>query len=204
MAFLLPKNTKVFITTENTAMGVTATTHPAAEEETTTTLGVNGAIKGIGKLGDVTASTNTKDRFRFLEGIEVSGDYEEEEADFFSTARKYKMSVKQTWEITLTMKHVDEVMSVLDDSGRFGCYGATEVAGGMYNLEEQADDYGYRIYIYRNGKWDIFAHGTIAPEGHSIDYDPTASAVESVTFIGNYWIKSCPEADIENVINLDE
>lgn len=204
MAFLLPRNTKVFITTENTYLGVQATAVPSVPVATTTTVGVSGDIKGIGKLADVVAGTNTKDRFKYLEGIEVTGDWEDEEADFFSTAKKYKMSIKQNWEITLTMKHHDEIMSLLDGSGRFGCYGTAMPGGGMYNLEEQDDDYGYRLYIYRNGSWDVFAHGVIKPDGHKIEYDPTVSAVESVTFAGNYWIKNCTESAIDDVITVDE
>jgi len=204
MVFLLPRNTKVFITTENDKLGVQTTGNATVPVVSTTAVGVSGTTKGVGKLGDVTASTNTKDRFRFLEGIEVSGGWEDEEADFFSTSKKYKMNLKKKWEITLTMKHVDEVMSRLSDGGRFGCYGTSELTGGMYNLEEQMSDYGYRIYVYRNGSWDVFAHGSMTPDGHKIEYYPKASAVESVTFSGEYWIKDCKEADIKKVINVDE
>ena len=204
MVFLLPRNTKVFITTENDKLGVDASTNPVVPITTTTNVGISGATKGIGKRTDVSTETNVKDRFRFLEGIEVSGNWEDEEADFFSTAKKYKISVKQKWEITLTMKHSNEILSLLSNGGRFACYGTTMPGGAMYNLEEQGSDYGYRLYIYRGGSWDIFAHGSIAPEGHKIEYDPTASAVESITFTGEYWTKHCLKTNISSVINVDE
>ena len=195
MAFLRGKSVRVFITTENGGGGVILTGSSPDSTSTSVGIGSGAATLGIGRLGQLTTSSNTTDLVPFVEGIDISKGWEDENSNFFNTQKEYHIPQRKRWEVTITRKSENTAFSLLASGARHGVTGSA--SGALHSgLTEMLSSSGYRIYLYDGTKWDVQYHGVIPADGYTEKMDPVKSKVESIKFVGNEWSTSLGDAAI--------
>ncbi len=195
MGFLPGRLYAVYITTEHSTGYVILT--GSAPDSTTTSCSINGTNLGVGKLGNVTTSSNTVDKVPFCEGMDIVKGWEDETANFFGTQKDYAIPIRKKWSITLTIKAANKGFSLLWNGARYGVTGSA--TGQLHTgLTEIKGDTGYRLYIFDGTKWDVFYHGIVTD--YTDKPDPSKAVVQTVKFSGNEWSTSLGDAAISGAM----
>ena len=193
MGYIPGKNIMVFITTENSAAGVVLTgTAPAA---TTASTGMGSGTLGVGKLGSLTASTDVSQKITNVEGLDVARTWEDDAFTPYGQGKEVTVPVRKKFDMTITRKSPGNgaFAKLFEGGGRHGPRDTSSMEDGTNEL---ASTSGYRIYVYKNGTWDVYYHAFISPDGFTETYDPLKVIIESVKFTGNLWSASVLTASL--------
>lgn len=200
MTYIRGKNVLMFITTEGAGCIDLSTAAPTVS--TATTVGLSNTTVGIGKLGQVTAASNTTDKVKFVEGVDVTMAWEDEQATFFGGAKEYNIPHRKKFEVSITRKPEDKVFEKLACWARFGINGTTSAALNS-GVEERTSMSGYRIYLYDGTNWDIFYHAELPADGYKPALDPAKATTETIKFVGNEWSSSVAVASISASLAIE-
>jgi len=186
MVYVRGKDCKVFITTENTGAGVLLTGNTAAADA-----GASGmtAGSGVGKLGNVTAVTDSEDAFVNVEGVQYTPGHESETKNLFGSAKERLIPQRMKFDISITVTGRGRELAKLYHGARFGAMNSTTLYNGTE--ENMGSDVGYRIYLIIGGKATVFYHAVIPDDGYKEELDPQKVSVQTIKFVGNLW-----EADV--------
>lgn len=191
MTYIRGKNIKVFITTEHATASINLS--GATASVGTGSTGFSAATAGVGKLGACTGYGSVDQIIKFVEGIDVSMGWEDQQDTFFGGAKEYHIPHRKKFEITITRKAEDKNLAKLADSARWGVNSTNSLNSGC---EELTSISGYRLYVYDGTNYDVFYHGIIPAEGYTETPDPSKALVQTIKFVGNDWSTSLGSASI--------
>jgi len=189
---------KLFITTENAGGSVNCSGDLPTASSVTTGIGPNGATKGIGVLGMVTAYNNadaTTSEIKNITSIQPNFGWKDDPKTIYGNTRDMDNPIRQSWDITFTRLKNDDTFALLVDSARFGVTGSGAGVGLFDGSGIMPDTTGYRIYLFDGSKIALGYNGTIAGDGVKETLAPTGITEESITIRGGKWASSITSGD---------
>ena len=187
MAFKRGPQYRVFISTENPS-GSVGCDAAIATASTASGYGPNAALKGVAKLGEMTATTNTGSEIKNLSGIEPVWKWEDDPFTVFGQSRPLDNPIRKAWEVTLTKKGEDKTLLKLVDVARFGVTGTTPAL--FDGLNTMPNDTGYRVFVWDGESFYVGYQGTISPDGYKETLSPTGVTEQAIVFRGGRWSAS--------------
>jgi hypothetical protein len=187
MVYIPGKNLKAFITTEHPTAGVILTGSGALPCGSTSGLGAGATDSskyGIAPLGSLTTHSDTTNRIRNIEGVDLKPSYEDDTFQPYGTDADHDVQLRKTFEITITKKQESPAYRVLFDGGRAGVLATNSLQPTDWDY---ADTFGYRIYLWDGVSWIVLYHATMPADGHSEGFDNNKIKTEVLKFKGNYW-----------------
>jgi len=193
--------TSVFITTENTALGL-AFIAGGVEASIAALKTDEGA--GVNKLG--TALPGTADLYgeypAQITDVTSMGYTPERVTEDLSVFDKNKMDIKFTHsksaEITISRLMTHTGFKKLYGSAPYGVGGSAVVSANIYNGMTRYDDsYGFRlVFMKGDGTFDIFYHCKFASDGHSESTEKDSVQVEELKFVTKYYELGRPTVNV--------
>ena len=171
MVFYLGKDVSVYLTTENTTLGVTPKidgTTSVVDSETATF-----AAKLAGTVTEVADVTS----------IDLGIGSMDEDIAYFGQRTALKAEIKKETTLSLSSKKSDYNQEVIWDSIRYGLTGSTvSDASIMSGLAEPTVEYGYRAYVHLSGSDEVMTIPNCVVQSHSVSINADGTTEQTLEF----------------------
>ena len=168
MTFYLGKDVSVYLTTENTTIGVSPATGSLSVVNTAT-------ATFAAKLGGTVTEQSD------LTAVDLSIGAMDEDITYFGMRTALKAEIKKETSLTLSRKKSDPLMEYVFDKLRYGLTG-TAVADTsiMDGLEQPTVEYGYRAYVHLSGTSEVMTIPNCVVTSHSVTINADGTTDETI------------------------
>ena len=174
MAFYLGKDVAVYLTTENTTIGVTPLTTTAGSGSVTT-----GSTATFAAQLDGTATEQTN-----ITSVDLGIGAMDEDITYFGMRTALKAEIKKETTLSLTRKKSDDDWTLVFDKLRYGLTGTTEDDTSINSgLAEPTVEYGYRAFVHLSGSSDVMSVPNCVVQGHSITMNADGTTEETLELV---------------------
>tara|TARA_R100000963_G_C4639485_1_gene103203 strand:+ start:391 stop:972 length:582 start_codon:yes stop_codon:yes gene_type:complete len=174
MVFYLGKDVSVYLTTENTTLGVSPKIDGSTNVVNTATATFAAKLAGtVTEVGDVTS-------------LDLSIGAMDEDISYFGQRTALKAEIKKATSLTLTSKKSDFNQEVIWDTIRYGLTGSTvSDASIMSGLAEPTIEYGYRAYVHLSGTNEVMTIPNCVVQSHSVSINADGTTEQTLELMSS-------------------
>ena len=171
MVFYLGKDVSVYLTTENTTLGVSPKIDGTTNVVDSATATFAAKLAGtVTQVADVTS-------------IDLGIGSMDEDIAYFGQRTALKAEIKKETTLSLSTKKSDFNQEVIWDTIRYGLTGSTvSDASIMSGLAEPTVEYGYRAYVHLSGTSEVMTIPNCVVQSHSVSINPDGTTEETLEF----------------------
>tara|TARA_R100000995_G_C3471890_1_gene118774 strand:+ start:426 stop:1019 length:594 start_codon:yes stop_codon:yes gene_type:complete len=173
MVFYLGKDVSVYLSTENSTLGVSPATGSTSVVNTST---ATFAVK-LQDGGSAVTETEQSD----LTAVDLSIGALDEDITYFGMRTALKAEIKKETTLTLTRKKSDPLYEYVFDKLRYGLSG-TSVNDTSINdgLSEPTVEYGYRAYVHLSGTSEVMTIPNCVVSAHTVSLSADGTTEETL------------------------
>ena len=174
MVFYLGKDVSVYLTTENTTLGVSPKIDGSTNVVDSATATFAAKLAGtVTEVGDVTS-------------LDLSIGAMDEDISYFGQRTALKAEIKKATSLTLTSKKSDFNQEVIWDTIRYGLTGSTvSDASIMSGLAEPTKEYGYRAYVHLSGTNEVMTIPNCVVQSHSVSINADGTTEQTLELMSS-------------------
>ena len=174
MVFYLGKDVSVYLTTENTTLGVTPKIDGTTNVVNTATATFAAKLAGtVTEVADVTS-------------LDLGIGSMDEDIAYFGQRTALKAEIKKATSLTLTSKKSDFNQEVIWDTIRYGLTGSTvSDASIMSGLAEPTIEYGYRAYVHLSGTSEVMTIPNCVVQSHSVSINADGTTEQTLELMSS-------------------
>mgnify|MGYP003148278364 FL=1 len=174
MVFYLGKDVSVYLTTENTTLGVSPKIDGSTNVVDSATATFAAKLAGtVTEVGDVTS-------------LDLSIGAMDEDISYFGQRTALKAEIKKATSLTLTSKKSDFNQEVIWDTIRYGLTGSTvSDASIMSGLAEPTIEYGYRAYVHLSGTNEVMTIPNCVVQSHSVSINADGTTEQTLELMSS-------------------
>ena len=174
MVFYLGKDVSVYLTTENTTLGVTPKIDGSTNVVDSATATFAAKLAGtVTEVADVTS-------------IDLGIGSMDEDIAYFGQRTALKAEIKKETTLSLTSKKSDFNQEVIWDTIRYGLTGSTvSDASIMSGLAEPTVEYGYRAYVHLSGTSEVMTIPNCVVQSHSVSINPDGTTEQTLELMSS-------------------
>ena len=171
MTFYLGKDVSVFLTTENTTLGVSPVYTSAGAGSVVNTATAAFAAK---LAGTVTEQSD-------LTAVDLSIGAMDEDITYFGMRTALKAEIKKETTLTLTRKKSNELYEIVYDKIRYGLTGTSVTDSSLMDgLEQPTLEYGYRAYVHLSGTSEVMTIPNCVVTSHGVTINADGTTDETI------------------------